>query len=164
MLFSFHRGEAGTGGRLIDIVMSFFEEDGWHFERVDDDTLTMGFSGDSGTWRCGAVVNEEQDRFAFFSVLDTKVSPERRAVAAEYITRANFDLVLGNFEMDYSDGEVRFKTSIDVEGGGLTHTMIRNMVYTNCALMDRYMHGLLKVVYGDVSPELAIQEAEQTAS
>jgi len=33
----------------------------------------------------------------------------------EFLTRANYGLNIGNFEMDFQDGEIRFKTAIDVE-------------------------------------------------
>ena len=56
-------------------------------------------------------------------------------------------------------GELRFKTSIDVEGGQLTSTMVKNLVYTNLAVMDQYLPGLKKVIDG-MEPEKAIAEVE----
>ena len=85
---------------------------------------------------------------------------ELRGLAAEYLTRANYGLSIGNFEMDFEDGEVRYKTSIDVEGGELTQGMIKNLVYSNCATTDRYLHGLMKVVYGNADPASAVRDAE----
>ena len=32
----------------------------------------------------------------------------KRQDIAEYLTRANYGMVMGNFEMDYSDGEIRY--------------------------------------------------------
>lgn len=165
MALSFRRTMPDNGGRIFQAVVGFFQEDDWHFDRVEGrEALTMGFSGQNGTWRCLAMVDQEREQFAFFSSLDTKVPLEKRRLAAEYLTRANYGLPLGNFELDFSDGEVRCKTSIDIEGGTLTNTMVRNIVYCNCALMDRYLPGLMKVVYGSTMPEAAIQEIEQTVN
>jgi hypothetical protein len=83
-----------------------------------------------------------------------------RLEASEYLTRANFGMEVGSFEMDFSDGTVRYRTSVDVEGGELTSTMIKNMVYLNIAVMDQYLPGLKKVVKDGMEPEKAIEEVE----
>jgi len=147
--------------RLLAIVESFLQADDWHYSRVEDTTiLSMGFRGNNGTWTCYARTREQEERFIFYSVLSTNVPEHMRLAAAEYLTRANYGMLIGNFELDFSDGEVRYKTSIDVEGGTLTHKMIENMIYVNVLTMDRYLPGLNRVVYGNVSPQLAIAEVE----
>lgn len=51
------------------------------------------------------------------------VPDARRLEAAEYLHRINYGLLLGNFEMDYDEGEVRFRTSLMAEGS-LTHEVL----------------------------------------
>jgi hypothetical protein len=41
-----------------------------------------------------------------------------REDASEFLVRTNWNLSLGNFEMDLADGEVRFKTSFFFKGPG----------------------------------------------
>ncbi|MBP8974021.1 MAG: YbjN domain-containing protein, partial [Anaerolineae bacterium] len=83
-----------------------------------------------------------------------------RPAVAEFLTRANFGLRIGNFELDYHDGEVRYKTSLDFEDEKLTPALIRNAVYPAVTTMDRYLPGLMKVVYGGRTPYEAIEEIE----
>ena len=147
--------------RLLAIVESFLQSDDWNYTRLEDTTiLSMGFRGNNGTWTCYARTREQEERFLFYSILSTNVPEHMRMAAAEYLTRANYGMLMGNFEMDFSDGEVRYKTSIDVEGGTLTHKMIENMIYVNVLTMDRYLPGLNRVVYGNTSPAQAIAEIE----
>ena len=49
-----------------------------------------------------------------------RVAEEQRQIVAELLARINYGLNIGNFELDMTDGEIRYKTSIDVEGGELT--------------------------------------------
>ena len=77
---------------------------------------------------------------------------------AEFIARANYGIVLGNFEIDFSDGEVRFKTSIDVEGSELTPALIEPVMYANVLTMDEYLPGLLAVSQGTATPEEAVNQ------
>jgi len=149
-------------GELFDSIRKFFTDDEWYFMQLDEQTvLQMGFQGTNGKWTCYAQVNEEQRLFFFYSVCPINVPEERRPQVAEYITRANYGLKIGNFELDFEDGEVRYKTSVDVENDDLTQALVSNHVYANTWTMDRYLPGLLAVVYGDVQPKDAIEQVEK---
>jgi hypothetical protein len=148
-------------GRVFDSMKSFFEGDDWRFEEhPDQPILRMGFSGDDGNWTCIAQAREEQEQFIFYSVAPLKVPEERRGEAAEFITRANYGMIIGNFEQDFSDGEIRYKTSIDVEDAELTPALAKHLVYANVLTMDRYLKGLLKVAFGDMSAVDAVALVE----
>jgi hypothetical protein len=80
---------------------------------------------------------------------------------AEFITRANYGLRIGNFELDFDDGEVRYKSSLDFEGLALTPELIRNTIYPAVQTIDRYLPGLMSVFYASKSPAEAIAEVEE---
>ena len=67
-------------------------------------------------------------------------------------------MAVGNVEMDFSDGEVRYKTSVDLEDVEIAGRLVRNMIYTNVLTLDRYIPGLMRMLTGGVSPVEAIQE------
>jgi hypothetical protein len=146
---------------IYDTMLQFFTDDDWKISQADGHrAMRMGIAGENGHWNCIASADEEKRQFVFYSLMESKAPEKRRAAVAEYVTRANYGLVLGNFEMDYSDGEVRYKTSIDVEGGVLTGPMIRTAVYANVFTMDRYLPGLMAVIYADVPAAEAIAKVE----
>jgi len=148
-------------GPIFQKVVDFFQEDGWPFEQLEgEEILRLEYEGENGKWRCFAHVIEERQRFVFLSSLANYVPKLMRLEAAEFLTRANFGMEVGNFEMDFSDGTVRYRTSVDVEGGELTQVMIKNLVYVNIAVIDQYLPGLVKVVKDGVEPEKAIDEVE----
>jgi hypothetical protein len=88
------------------------------------------------------------------------VPEEHRTAAAEFVTRANYGLPLGNFEMDFADGEVRFKNSVSFAGEPLTDTLIHNTLYPATSVATTYFPGLLKVVFGNANPADVINEIE----
>jgi hypothetical protein len=146
---------------IFEIVEQFFTDDEWYFARLDGQTLLQAnFSGKNGHLNCFAQTNEEQFIFFFYSICPVNVPPERRLAVAEFLTRANYGLKVGNFEMDIDDGEVRFKTSIDVEKTELNRELVSNLVYANVWTMDRYLPGILTVTYGSETPLVAIQKIE----
>jgi hypothetical protein len=83
---------------------------------------------------------------------------------AEFITRTNYGLRIGNFEMDFQDGEVRYKSSLDFEGSTLTPEWIQHAVYPAVQTMDRYLPALMKVIDGSLSPLEAVEEIESDLS
>ena len=58
----------------------------------------------------------------------------------KFLIRANYGMMIGNFEMDFTDGEIHYKTSIDVEGDKLSSALIKRLVYANVMMMDEYLH------------------------
>ncbi len=148
--------------QIFNSLIEFFEEDEWDFQWVEGmSVLSMGFSGKNGKWVCYAQAREKQQQFVFYSVLPVNVPDNKRSAIAEFITRANYGMVVGNFEMDFEDGEIRYKTSIDVEGAALLPPLIRQMVYANVIITDRYLPGLMSVIYGGKTPETAIASIEE---
>lgn len=148
---------------VYSAMRAFFEQDEWSFTPMDDQpVLRMGFQGDNGAFQCYAQAIEERGQFVFYAFAPFMVPPPQRMAVVEYITRANYGLFVGNFEMDLSDGEVRFKTSVDVSGTAMEPALFKTNVVQNVLLMDRYLGGLQAVSEGKLSPAKAIEQVEGT--
>ncbi len=147
---------------LFETVTAFLDEDGWSYSRIPDQTaLLTEFQGENGRWGCLARVEESYRQLVFHSLCPLSVPEERRLAAAEFLTRANCGLPLGNFELDFDDGEIRFKTSIDMEDVEPITLLVKHVVYANVIMMDRYLPGIISVVGENISPAKAIAEIEE---
>jgi hypothetical protein len=154
----------GNDHSFLDVVLLFFREDQWNIQRIDNKpVIRTGFRGERGTWVCFARVDEENQRFLFYSIMGLNIPSQYRVSVAEYLTRVNFGLPMGNFEMDFYTGDIRFKTSVEVPEGELTVAMVRTLAYTNVRNMDHYFPGVLAVVHGGLSPEAALARIETQA-
>ncbi len=153
---------------LIDLVERFLEQDEWYPERhPEEELIRVSFNGDNGRWQCLMRVRQNV-QVMFFSICPVTVPTERRPAMAEFLTRANYGLVLGNFEMDFEDGEVRYKTSIDVEripfdlleqsAWGLD--LFKDITYPNVLMMDKYLPGIMRVIASNEEPAAIITEIE----
>lgn len=65
-------------------------------------------------------------------------------------------MIMGNFEFDFTTGEIRYKTSIDVEGDNLSFALIKQMVYANVMMMDEYLPGIMAMIEGDMEVKEAV--------
>jgi hypothetical protein len=148
-------------GRIYDALVGFLREENWAFTPMEGRTaLVLTANGEHGMYTCYAQAREETEQFVFYSFYAVKAPESKRITAMEYVTRANYGLTIGNFELDMSDGEVRYKTSVDVEGEPLTPGMIRLLILANLSTSDRYLPGFMLVLYGNRSAADAIREIE----
>ncbi len=148
-------------GRIFDTAMGFFDQDEWNYEEAGKDLLQTVFEGERDQrWFCVAQAREAEQQFLFFSIFPERVDEAHRTAAMEFITRANFGMLIGNFELDLDDGELRFKTAIDIEDSALSYELWRQVVYPNLATMDDYYAGLRAVSRGEALPIEALHAIE----
>lgn len=144
-------------GKILDALVTFFEDDQWEFSLVEErNALHIHYSGVFGTLAGVAWAREDESEFIFYSIYRKPIPANKRPAVAELITRINYGMFIGNFEMDYDDGELRYKTSVDIEDGELTSNLIRPIVYLNFNRMDKYLPAIQAVVEDGMAPRPAL--------
>jgi hypothetical protein len=140
----------------------FLNEDGWYPQQIGDKYIyRMGFAGRNGQVTCFATIFPNLEQFLFYVIAPVKAPETARPAMAEFITRANYGLRIGNLEMDFDDGEVRYKSSLGFGGEPLTAGLIKNAIYPAVQTMDRFLPGLMSVIYAGKSPIEAIADLEE---
>lgn len=146
---------------ILTIAAAAFEERDLDWQDTSDDQVIRAeITGENGAWAVYAVARENDQRCTIYSQVAWSTPEEFRPAMAEAITRINFGLPLGNFELDYADGEVRFKTSIDVTGTRLTTQLFEDLFEPNLTTMDLYLPALEAVRDGRMTPENAVRMVE----
>ena len=127
---------------------------GFRVAYPDSDPVMQGY----------AFVPVGQDRFIFHLEMEDRADRDLIPKVAEFITRANYGMRIGNFEMDYDRGAIRFKVSIDFNGAGLTQALVRNSILAAMSVVETYGGGLLDVLAGEKEPSQAIRDSQAAAS
>jgi len=149
-------------GKILGTVEQYLVTEGWNYEPVSGrNALQCGIKGQNSDYRMFFDVDEEAELLLLFVVIQANTPEGRRSALSEFIIRANWGLRVGNFELDLRDGEVRYKVSIDVEGGQLMPKMIENMIGAGVSTLDRYFPGIMAVSYAGEGAESAITQIEQ---
>nr|WP_300129512.1 YbjN domain-containing protein [uncultured Butyricicoccus sp.] len=94
----------------------------------------------------------------FLSRMPLSIPTEHRLAVCEYITRVNYGVILGGFEMDLDEGDVNYKivsalgreTEIDREA-------FCRLLYLGNSMFDKYAPGILAILYGGMSAAEAYQ-------
>ncbi len=135
---------------MFQNILFYFDNQGWKYQ-VPEPTKTFALLGvvtPKGQYPCMAEIQEDLYRFVFFSICPVPVPTSKRKAMAELITRINHHLFLGNFELDFEDGEVRFKTSIVYESVELTVTMIDHIIKSNLMAMNKNIEMIASFALG----------------
>ena len=139
----------GVDGSLLDGLRQAFVENRWPFAEVHGAAaLVSELSGPRGSWKFYAQAVDEQDLVLLYSICPVRVPPDRRNEIADYITRTNYGLAAGNFELDFADGELRYKTALHVRGDDLDGRLLKRVVRANGLAMETYLAGVEAVVAG----------------
>jgi hypothetical protein len=146
---------------LLETIINFFRKDGWMFTEIrEQSALHLKFQGNNGKWGCYAWVREEHQQMVFYSICPIIAPESKRLAVAEFITRANSGMAMGNFELNFENGEIFYKTSIDVQGDRLSFPLMQRLVYANVTIMDEYLPGIMAVIQENVTPVDAIAQLE----
>jgi hypothetical protein len=102
----------------------------------------------------------ENEQFLFYLIFGVSAALDVRDEVARFITRANYGLTIGDFELDYDDGQLQFRSSVDFEGVGLSENLIANVILPATSAVDRFAEGLMDVLAGRKDAEEAIAEVD----
>lgn len=111
-----------------------------------------------------AVISPDLELFVFYLNFGVAAAEERRDETSQYLALANWNLMSGNFEMDYEDGMLRFRTSVPFQGTELSDTLIRNTIRFAMDAVERYAEGAIDVMARGKSARHAFNDAASSGN
>ena len=143
-----------------DLITGYLNSIEWKYTLDKRDTIRFGVSLDNMKVDCILDIREQSEIILFYSVLPVMVPDAYKMKMSEFIARANYGLRIGNLELDFRDGEVRYKTYANTNKSCINRDIIRHLIHANIQTFEKYAEGIFKVIYSDLSPEEAIELVE----
>lgn len=148
--------------KIIATIKSFYDDNNWKYIFKEEDhvflsELSMG--NVIGTIKIFIFI--QQDHYTVYTVINSKVEEEHYPTVAEFLHRVNYGLNNGNFEIDYNDGEVRYKAFVNFEDSNISERVVEDSILVGPAMVNRYGKGLLKVMLGDKNIKACIKDFEK---
>jgi len=100
----------------------------------------FAFQNQEYTWNCLVVVREQYKQVLFYSFVPYPVLDKE--IILKKITELNYDLPVGNFEMEWESGQVRFKTYLDFDQQQLNAQMLQTLFEANIYSMNKFLPQL----------------------
>ena len=147
---------------VIKLIHEFFAKNNMKYKYNEKKKLfTSGVKMNSvlGNLRLNIFIRENS--YVVYAILNSTPEIKFYGEVAEYLHRANYGLLNGNFEFDYRDGEIRYKVFVDFEGIQLSMDAITESIVVPAIMFDQYGKNLLRIMMGDGIPEELIKKAEE---
>ena len=146
---------------LFDLLVDFLSDDGWAPESLPGESMArLRVRGENGEWDAFALAREEEHQVVVYAECPLSAPNDRRAETMALITRTNFGLSIGNFELDLDDGEIRYRTSLDVKEDRLSPALLRHLIWNNIGTTDKYLPALRQVIESGTSAAEALARIE----
>lgn len=147
---------------LFEQVGIWLAANDWRYsENAERGYYALQLECDQGSVRMIIDTDEKEDAnfILVYVIYPVRVPEARRLAAMELISRTNYKMTLGNYEMDFGDGEVRFRVSLDLVGQGFTDESIERVFAFGYRMGNRLYAPLLSVAFGEVAPSEAAELA-----
>ena len=148
---------------MQNIIKSTLESTGTNFQVLEENEkrciLRLGFSLKNGN--CDVIINVDLEWRActVMAFCPTKVGENKRRRVAELLNGLNYNLSIGNFELDFESGDVRFKVSqIFHESNEDAELLFRRQMELCLRSLDEAIPVIMSVVYAGVLPSQALAQ------
>ncbi len=127
---------------IVDYLKRYLEDKQWHYSyyqpRKNDPQQShhLCLRMLSKKLDCSYLfrVQEKNALLAIYGILPFVIPESHHHAAMLLITQINYDMLIGNLELDIRDGELRYKNAIDVEAVGINEAIIDYLLQSVIAM------------------------------
>ena len=132
---------------IINYLKQYFDEQQWHYNHYrpkssdnnnndSQQSHYLSLRMRNKKLDCGYLfrVQEHNNLLAVYGILPFLIPESHQSAAMLLITQINYDMLIGNLEMDINDGEIRYKNAIDVEAVGMDENTIEHLLQSVIAM------------------------------
>lgn len=152
--------------QIANAITDYLDKDDWRYSFNEKTGIyRFGLSLKGKLKKITYIIDVKDDEYLVYAIspLGADENDDKMmANMAEFICRANYGMKMGNFEMDFQDGEIRFKVHICCKGITPNDDMIKRSIYCPATVFDHYSSGIMDVLFHDVSGKDAVERCEAT--
>lgn len=155
---------------IVNYLKQYFDDQQWHYNHyrpkssVSDNNDSqqshyLSFRMRNKNLDCGYLfrVQEHNNLLAVYGILPFLIPESHQSAAMLLITQINYDMLIGNLEMDINDGEIRYKNAIDVEAVGMDESTIEHLLQSVIA-MTTVTYEIFSELVNNQNPATELQD------
>ena len=152
---------------IANAILDFLTDDNWDFDfNETTGSIRFGIKLNGKIRNAQIVINIYENAYNVFGLIPISAEAsdhKMMTMMAEFLHRANNGLKNGNFELDFNNGEIRYKIHTDCEGfGAPTTKMIHNSILCNAVILQRYSEGIVRIILSYMNAKTAIDICESS--
>ena len=150
---------------MIDAVRDHLDDEEWNYDLEEDrkphPLIRTGCRIKGKLKSIDEFIDFRDTFFVVYAISPVNADPENIGEIAKYIAMANYGLVVGNFELDVRDGEIRYKCFVDCDGlETIPSNIIGRAIHIPFRMFMRYGDGIAALAMGFSDAETEIRKAE----
>ena len=150
---------------IVDYLKQYFDSKEWyytHYQLKTSDSQQshhLSLRMRNKQLDCGYLfrVQEENKLLAVYGILPFLIPESHQSAAMLLITQINYDMLIGNLEMDINEGEIRYKNAIDIEAVGIDDNIIEHLLQSVIA-MTTFAYALFSDLVNNQDPVEDLQD------
>lgn len=150
--------EKDHGQALIEQIKEFLEEKGLEPKLLKTrSACRLEYSYDQVLYECYIIVEYKLSMIQFYFIPPMSIEGVFLPAIAEYLTRVNYRMTFGNFEMDFSDGEISYKKVIKWREKMVQMEEIIDGIKSGVSMWSMYLPGLIAICKEGITPVEALK-------
>jgi len=144
--------------KVYNLFKIHLDNRNFKYEPHDDDmVITLTVTGEDLPQPTLIRVIEDRQLVQILSPIPSKIPEDKRVDAAIAVSVANYGMINGAFDYDFSDGEIRFRVAAGFRGAELTDPDIEYLLGITFHTTDRYNEKFFMLGKGLMTLEQFIQ-------
>ncbi len=131
----------------------FFKNNSIHYES-EDHLFRILINGNNASWKMGILIDERLQTIMIKSMYPFTVDDTKKHKIAELIIRINQNILLGNFDMNYEEGAIVFKTAHFCDYTEISQDTLARLFFTQFHTVDNMFRSFAEVNFGNGEPAL----------
>ena len=108
--------------------------------------FNLGIDMENVIGNLSMIISVSENDYITLAILNSKAEKDKLHAVAEYLHRANYGLKNGNFELDFTDGEIRYKAYVNFENTTISNEIIEASIMVPIAAFEQYGRGLIQTM------------------
>lgn len=134
---------------IKSVILQFLDRDKWKYQ-VDPEknVISTGIKLKGKFQSTRALIFLNDNRYTVLELVSDRVNELYRDEMAKLLTRINCGLAYGSFEMDYRDGSLRYKFSVDCDGCLPSLKVVQDSLIIPAMMLDQFCDMILGINAG----------------
>lgn len=146
---------------IREAIEQYLKNDDWNFSFDDEkEVIRCGVNLENRLKDCHIIIDLYETNYMTIALISLNCDEEHREELSKLITMINYGLVMGNFEMDFEDGEIRYKVATNCKDCIPSQAVIEDSIMIPAVMFDQFGDAILDVMFGVKNAEQAYKDVE----
>ena len=146
---------------IKEAIEQYLTNDEWNYEFDEErEIIRCGINLRNRLKECRIIVDIDETKYLSIALISLNCDEELRVELSKLLTMINYGLLIGNFEMDFSDGEVRYKIATNCKDCIPSQSIIEDSMMIPAVMFEQFGDAILDVMFGYKTAEEAYASTE----